>query len=138
MFPITHFVATHASLSPHEIAEYLLVYAKNTTFVKQLKLLKQLTNDDRLIEFGNGIEAHESVITAIGCFALHPNDFQRAIQAAIWLGGDTDTIAAMTGALIGTRLGLEAILPFAKMLEPEEGFGTHVAELAGRFSRACN
>lgn len=35
--------------------------------------------------------------------------FRRTIQYAITLGGDTDTIASMAGAIAGAHLGLDAI-----------------------------
>lgn len=57
---------------------------------------------------GNGIEALRSVPTAI-CAFLASSDFRRTIGFAIGLGGDTDTIAAMAGALAGARDGLSGI-----------------------------
>lgn len=58
---------------------------------------------------GNGIAARDSVVTALACFLANPDDFRLAIRSAIGLGGDTDTIGAMTGALSGAYLGLGAI-----------------------------
>lgn len=58
---------------------------------------------------GTGIEAHEAVPTAIYCFACHPDSFRDTIRLAISLGGDTDTIAAMAGAIAGACLGERAI-----------------------------
>jgi poly(ADP-ribose) glycohydrolase ARH3 len=62
-----------------------------------------------VLELGNGIEAFNSVPTAIYSFLTHPQSFEEAIIYAISLGGDTDTIAAMTGAISGAYLGIEAI-----------------------------
>ncbi len=42
---------------------------------------------------------------AIYCFLSNPGSFEKAIEAAIFLGGDTDTIASMTGAISGAALG---------------------------------
>ncbi len=43
-------------------------------------------------------------------WALRTTDsFERAIRAAVDLGGDTDTVAAVTGGLAGARYGLDAI-----------------------------
>ena len=61
------------------------------------------------IELGNGIEAFNSVPTAIYSFLAHPDSFVQAILHAIGLGGDTDTIAAMVGAISGAYLGFESI-----------------------------
>lgn len=58
---------------------------------------------------GNGIEAPRSVPTAIYCFLKHPRSLKDAIIYAISLGGDTDTIAAMVGAISGAYLGEDAI-----------------------------
>lgn len=55
---------------------------------------------------------------------LHTDDFEAAITTAISLGGDTDTIGAVTGALAGAAYGLESIpsrwldrLPVSALLE---------------------
>jgi poly(ADP-ribose) glycohydrolase ARH3 len=58
---------------------------------------------------GNGIEAPRSVPTAIYCFLRQPQSYKDTVVYAISLGGDTDTIAAMAGAISGAYLGIEAI-----------------------------
>ena len=58
---------------------------------------------------GNGIEAPRSVPTAIYCFLKHSESFKGTVTYAVTLGGDTDTIAAMAGAISGAYLGIEAI-----------------------------
>jgi poly(ADP-ribose) glycohydrolase ARH3 len=62
-----------------------------------------------IVLLGNGIAALDSVPTALACFASHPDEYGQAVARAILLGGDTDTIAAMTGALSGAFLGWQAI-----------------------------
>ena len=59
--------------------------------------------------FGNGVDAPSSVVSAIACFGLTPDSYEHTIGNAILLGGDTDTIAAMAGALSGAYLGQQAI-----------------------------
>lgn len=54
---------------------------------------------------GNGIKAQEAVPMAIYCFLANPSSFEKAVEAAIFLGGDTDTIASMTGSISGAALG---------------------------------
>jgi poly(ADP-ribose) glycohydrolase ARH3 len=59
---------------------------------------------------GNGIAAHESCITAI--YVAHRflnQDFQELLDYIIALRGDVDTIAAMAGAIWGTKRGSEAL-----------------------------
>ncbi|MDH5781336.1 MAG: ADP-ribosylglycohydrolase family protein, partial [Dehalococcoidia bacterium] len=58
---------------------------------------------------GNGIEALNSVPTAIYCFLKQPKSYKDSVIYAISLGGDTDTIASMAGAISGAYLGVEAI-----------------------------
>lgn len=58
---------------------------------------------------GNGVAAHESVVTALYCFLRHRTDIVACLRFAISLGGDTDTIAAMAGTLAGAHLGMSQI-----------------------------
>jgi len=58
---------------------------------------------------GNGIEAPRSVPTAVYCFLKHYWSYKETVAYAVSLGGDTDTIAAMAGAIAGAYLGIEAI-----------------------------
>lgn len=60
-------------------------------------------------ELGHEITARGSVPTAIAAFLLHPDDPEAALVEAIRIGGDTDTIATMTGALAGARCGALAL-----------------------------
>ncbi len=58
---------------------------------------------------GNGVAALESVPLALYCFLRHADSFEAVLHSAIYMGGDTDTVAAMAGSLAGARLGLEAL-----------------------------
>ncbi|XP_077992164.1 ADP-ribosylhydrolase ARH3-like [Glandiceps talaboti] len=89
----------------------------------KLKKVRDLMADqeptiDTVVEMlGNGISAHKSVPTAIYSFlhCLKPtpntstNGLVRTITHAISLGGDTDTIATMAGAIAGAYYGMESI-----------------------------
>ena len=57
---------------------------------------------------GNGVEALHSVPTAVYSFLANPG-FENAVGYAVGLGGDADTIGAMTGAIAGACYGLEGI-----------------------------
>ncbi|MBY0429721.1 MAG: ADP-ribosylglycohydrolase family protein, partial [Rhodospirillales bacterium] len=50
-----------------------------------------------------------SVLWALYAFLRNPDNYGETIATAILPGGDTDTAAAMAGALSGARLGLSAI-----------------------------
>ena len=72
--------------------------------------LKGEPNRARVVaNLGNGIEAFSSVPTAIYSFVWHACSFEEAVLYAISLGGDADTIGAMTGAICGAYLGVESI-----------------------------
>ena len=64
---------------------------------------------DEMISFGSSLPAHRSVTTAITCFTCSPNSYVNTISRAIALGDDTDTVAAIAGALSGAYLGINAI-----------------------------
>jgi poly(ADP-ribose) glycohydrolase ARH3 len=87
--------------------------------------------------FGNGIEATSSVVTAIACFGLTPESYEETIGSAILLGGDTDTIAAMAGAISGAYLGRRAI-PDRLLGSLEDGYQgrRYIDELAGKLLAA--
>jgi len=57
---------------------------------------------------GNGVEALNSVPTAVYCY-LREQDPMRSIRAAMSLGGDVDTISCMAAAIAGAHKGVEAI-----------------------------
>jgi poly(ADP-ribose) glycohydrolase ARH3 len=86
---------------------------------------------DRL---GTGIAAHESVPMAIYCALRSLDDYERALTEAIFLGGDADTIACMAGAIVGARLGVQAI-PRRWLARVREDFYTpaRVQALGKRF-----
>ena len=96
-----------------------------------------LSPDDTVSILGNGIEAHRSVVTSIACFALSPNNYEEAIGRAVTLGGDTDTLAAMTGALSGTHLGIDGV-PTRLLDKLEDGEAGHhaIQTLAARLCQA--
>ncbi len=87
----------------------LIGVCESGAFRDQLKIARQIKTPDDLTRLGNGIEALYSVPTAIVSFALEPNSYKKTIGNVIFLGGDTDTIAAMAGALSGAFLGINGL-----------------------------
>jgi ADP-ribosylglycohydrolase len=51
--------------------------------------------------------ARSSVLWSLYCVMAHPTDVWKAIEMAIIVGGDTDTTAAMAGAIVGAHVGLD-------------------------------
>jgi ADP-ribosylglycohydrolase len=55
--------------------------------------------------------AYHTVPVALYAALRHPDDFRAALEGALACGGDTDTVGAITGAVVGARLGPAAIPP---------------------------
>jgi len=112
-------IALATNLEPTEAFHQGDFLAKLTSFVQDAvykeklnmidELIEQPDKEEVIIELGNGIEAFNSVPTAIYSFLSQPHSFAQAVLHAISLGGDTDTIGAMTGAISGAYLGFESI-----------------------------
>ena len=58
---------------------------------------------------GTSVAAHESVPAALLAYRLHQEAYSGTLRYAIAMGGDTDTIAAMAGAISGARAGVGAL-----------------------------
>lgn len=54
---------------------------------------------------GISTNATTCALWSLYCFLNSPDDYWTAIANAISIGGDTDTVAAMTGGICGARLG---------------------------------
>jgi len=81
---------------------------------------KKLRAHEVAQSLGNGVEAHLSVPSACYIAVTYSPNFCDAIRAAISLGGDTDTIAGMVGAIVGAHVG-EKGLPVEWVDQLEEG-----------------
>lgn len=76
--------------------------------------------------FGIAPHVTPSVLWSLYAALRHRDDLGAALATAIAVGGDVDTTAAMTGAVVGARLGAAA-LP-AATLAPLHDRGAHGAE----------
>jgi len=52
---------------------------------------------------------YHTVPVALYCWLRHPGDFRAAVEEVILLGGDSDTTAAITGAIAGATVGVAGI-----------------------------
>lgn len=86
---------------------------------------------------GCDVSAVGSVPTALYSFLTHPGNFKEAVTYAVKIGGDTDTIAAMCGAVSGAYLGASA-LPSEWLSAVENGLQgrDYAADLANRLFAA--
>jgi poly(ADP-ribose) glycohydrolase ARH3 len=105
-------------------------------YQEKLEIIGELLgeNPDQEIiinQLGHDSSAPNSVPTAIYCFISHPHSFQDALVYAVGLGGDTDTIAAMTGAISGAYHGKKCIpLHWIRDLENEAKGRDYIEQLA--------
>lgn len=65
--------------------------------------------DELYLTCGVGMAPTELVPTAIGIVALHDGDCAKSIESAVNMGGDTDTLASMVGAITGAYRGIDAL-----------------------------
>lgn len=99
----------------------------------KLEAAEQVRTPDDLAGLGNQIEALHSVPTAVASFALTPESFEDTVCNLIFLGGDTDTLAAMAGALSGAYIG-SGRLPsrLVGLLESSPKGRVYIEQLAGQ------
>jgi poly(ADP-ribose) glycohydrolase ARH3 len=98
----------------------LLRRAHTEEFRWALEAAVRLRPGDTFGFLGNTLEAHRSVVTALACFTSAPRSYETAVAHALGQGDDTDTLAAMTGALSGAHLGVGSI-PMSLLNKLENG-----------------
>ncbi|HEX2218991.1 MAG TPA: ADP-ribosylglycohydrolase family protein [Gemmatimonadales bacterium] len=77
-----------------------------------------------------------SIVWSLYAFLHDPDDYWGAVCTAIEAGGDTDTMAAITGAIAGARLGAQA-LPWDLVAQLTDRGRWGAAELADLAHRAA-
>lgn len=118
-------VATAAWLIRHEsgmnsetVAANLVEVAEDDELRSSLNaVVHALRRDEEATEYADSLWlsagvtgfANHTVPAAVYCWLRHRGDFRAAVEAAVELGGDTDTVGAITGALAGAELGPDAI-----------------------------
>jgi poly(ADP-ribose) glycohydrolase ARH3 len=104
-----------------------ILWRGQVDYMKALNKIEEMVAQERKLQarevvqsLGNGVEALFSVPSACYIAITYSPDFCDAIQAAISLGGDTDTIAGMVGAIVGAHVG-EKGLPIEWIEQLEDG-----------------
>jgi poly(ADP-ribose) glycohydrolase ARH3 len=101
-----------------QVGQDTSVYKKALARIRE-GIAKALPPRKMAVLLGNGIKAQEAVPMAIYCYLSHRGSFEKAVESAIFLGGDTDTIGSMTGAISGAALG-EGSIPARWLLRARE------------------
>jgi poly(ADP-ribose) glycohydrolase ARH3 len=102
------------SFDSEAFLEKIIHFAKSEVYREKLERALSLLNEEKprkiVAILGNGVEAVNSVPTAIYCFTKNHQDYRRAVTYAVSLGGDSDTIGAMTGAIAGAHQDQENLV----------------------------
>ncbi|MBL9133741.1 MAG: ADP-ribosylglycohydrolase family protein [Verrucomicrobiaceae bacterium] len=102
-----------------EALNRLRPFVRSEIMKEQLEVLKQtLSENNSVSEFatrlgcGYGVSGFAPHTVAVALFAWlrHRDDFEAAVRSVIECGGDTDTVAAITGGICGAEVG-EAGIP---------------------------
>lgn len=61
--------------------------------------------------WGRGVTGYvnQTVPAALYCWARFPDDLRACVTNAVFLGGDTDSVASIAGAICGANIGVEAV-----------------------------
>ena len=79
--------------------------------IAALLLALLLVAPSALLEESDGLPPHvvPVLLTALYCALTVPTDFRGALSRVLPCGGEVDSAAALTGALLGARLGCDGI-----------------------------
>lgn len=95
-----------------DLLEATLEFLNNSRIKDKLIILNntkdRLSLPEAFETFGTNAHVTQTVPSAFAAFML-TNSYEEAVMATIRAGGDTDTTAAITGALAGTYYGFEGI-----------------------------
>ena len=102
------------SFEPVDFVKKLCSLKLSRVYLQKLERIETYLSSsppiDRIIsQLGVNITAQESVPIAIYNFLSNATNFYEVLYSSIRCGGDTDTIACMSGALAGAFLGIEKI-----------------------------
>lgn len=109
--------------------------------LKDMEALLDTPSDKKAVVeiLGHDSSAPNSVPTAIYSFLTHTDDFEEAVVYAVSLGGDTDTIGAMTGAISGGFHGKSRIPSrWLEILENDEKGRDYIEKLAVKLWEITN
>lgn len=139
---IVQAAAIAAAMRGEDVVDRSLDAASTDELVRGLEMVKRVrggplprpTEAARIL--GNSAAAHKSVPLAIHCAAT--DDFDQCVSYAVRCGGDTDTIAAMAGAIAGARFGGSGIPNrWLEVLEEGPKGREHVEALGSRLLAAA-
>ena len=78
------------------------------------RAVSPLPDADAIKQLGEGWVAEETLAIAVFCVMRYPNDFEKAIVASVNHSGDSDSTGAVTGNIMGSICGYDAIPSYFK------------------------
>ncbi len=103
-------------VSPEFMLEPLIaatqsIYPEFEDILKKAYVLasSRITDVAGLRRLGEGWIAEEAFAMAYFCILRYPDDYKKAMQTAVNITGDSDSVACIAGGILGTFLGVEAI-----------------------------
>ena len=82
---------------------------RNKMMLVRTLIAEDVPPPDAARQLGRSVAVHESLPFAVYAFLRHPQSFEACLFCAVLHGGDRDTLGAMTCAISGAYLGVEAI-----------------------------
>ena len=105
-------------VEPEEMFEPLLEVTEGISqeFTNALKNSYELAfsgigDEEALKKLGQGWYADETFALAYFCILRYPDDYKKAVQTAVNITGDSDSVGSVAGGILGARLGIDAIPP---------------------------
>jgi ADP-ribosylglycohydrolase len=68
-----------------------------------------VADEDAMKELGQGWYADETFALAYFCILRYSDDYKKAVQTAVNITGDSDSVGSVAGGILGAKLGIEAI-----------------------------
>jgi ADP-ribosylglycohydrolase len=99
-------------LNAKEVAEVMVSAAIDIDLKTGAMLARAMETKDSavtILDKWRGWAGHEAVAASLWCFLQHPDDYEAAVLLAVNSPGDSDSLGAITGALVGANVGLSGI-----------------------------
>ncbi|MDD3247695.1 MAG: ADP-ribosylglycohydrolase family protein [Methanosarcina sp.] len=93
-----------------------------------------LSDEDALLKIGQGWYADETFSLAYFCILRYPDNYKKAVQTAVNITGDSDSVGSVAGGILGARLGIEAVpISWVEALKEKEKLEEMVAPLLEKY-----
>jgi len=104
--------------STQEIAEVISETLRSQGLAVDLQPISQKLPEESIQTIGEGWVGEEALAISLYCSLKFSDNFERGTLAAVNHSGDSDSTGSITGAILGTLLGVESIPgPWVKKVE---------------------